>query len=132
MGSRRLTIHIGHTDSSVFISNFQDLKYFVFLSNISFCHFSDIDTLILMFMNFQVYFFWVKQISNLFIVNFDKRYFYREFYIFCRLFYLFKNTSNHSWDDTFVLFIVDTRTQHCMSFSRASLTIGHDRTIETF
>ena len=51
MRSGGLTIHICHSDSSVFISNFEEREHFVFAADVAFGHVFDIHTLILILVN---------------------------------------------------------------------------------
>lgn len=82
-------------------------------------------------MNPQVIFLRIEQIPDLLVVNLDHGDFDSEFDFFCGALDFGKDAAHHSWDDTFFLLVIDVGTEHRMGLTRASLTIGEDRAVET-
>ena len=78
VGTGRLSIHVGITDCAVLIAQFHNVVNLVFFANVSLCHISDVDTFLLVFMHFKIGLDRVKQISDLFHVDFDHADFDRE------------------------------------------------------
>ena len=124
-----LFVHVCAANWSVFIANFQQGKYFILTTHITLSHILDIDTLLLILMNFEIVFLWVQQISDLLIVNLDKGDFHCKFNFFRRWFNSIEETSNHSWNYSLFKIVIYIRSKHRMGLTRTRLSICENGTI---
>jgi hypothetical protein len=131
VGTRALTIHVCAPDGPVLISNLEEGENFVLTANIALRHALDVDSLIFAFVDLQIIFLWIQQISNLLIVDLNEGDFDCEFNFLRRCLDLLKDASHHSRNNTFLLLVVNVWSQHGVSLSGTSLSVGKDSPVET-
>lgn len=75
VASRRLSVHISVPNGSVFVTELHDLVDFELLANVCLCDVGDINTLLFVFVDFQIGLDWIEEISDLLHVYFNHAHF---------------------------------------------------------
>ena len=127
-----LAVHVSDSNGSIIITLCHKVINFLFITNILLRDFSNIYTFHFVFVNLQISFRRVKKILYLLHIYLNHGYLYGEFNIFRGIFDFLKYGFDHSRYNSLHFLVLDIWPLHGMCFTRGSLTIGQDCSIETF
>ncbi|CAI2383022.1 unnamed protein product [Moneuplotes crassus] len=129
--SRRYIIHHCARNSSVGVASLHDFIDFDFCCNVFLSKILNINPFLFTLLDLEINFRRFKQIFYLLHIDFCHRYFDGVLNVAISRIYPIENGSDHSWNNSLLLKVFNIRPLHSMGFTRASLPISKDSSIES-